>query len=123
MKIIFHFNIFLIFTLVFTCVKNANSNETSASALSSQEVENSDLRKGFQFVYLVANSFIDAIKINYPNEIFSSNTTIKSFKELEENFLAYLNTSDWKDYFDKVNKKFVSLFFKYPVIDPNLLKN
>ena len=96
------FNILLVQSIFY--FKTVNSNEISASALSSQEVENSELRKGFQFVYSIANSFIDLIKINFPEDLFSSNesSNIINSNELEDKFLNYLSTADWKSYFNKV---------------------
>ncbi len=97
-------NILLILSVSY--IRTVHSNEISASALSSQEVENSELRKGFQFVYSIANSFIDIININFPEDLFSSinGSNIISSNELEDKFLNYFNTADWKGYFNKVTK-------------------
>jgi hypothetical protein len=90
------------FLLIFLTTNVKSTTIETSSALSTQEVENSDLRKGFQFVYSIANTFIDFIEINLPDEIFSSSneSTIK-YTEFTDNLSNYFS-SNWKSYSKKV---------------------
>lgn len=92
-----NFKVFFIFTIVLISFLSAVSS-TDASNVSPSSIDKSNLRKGFEFIFSTANSFIDAIKINIPNEILPSNVTTITQSELTDNLSKYFNS----DYFNKI---------------------
>ena len=104
MRIRQNLNIYVLLFIIL-CSNTVRSNEL-ASALSSQEVENSDLRKGFQFVYSIANSFVDLFEIKYPNDLSEFNNITVTLEYFTENWKSYL-TDNWKDIFNKVDFVFL----------------
>ena len=81
----------------------ANASETSN--VPNSVIQNSNIRNGFQFIFSTANSFIDSIKINIPNEIFPLTASTITIEDLEKNFENYFKSKDSTVYFNKVTIK------------------
>lgn len=103
-------NIFLSICVYFAiayCISGETTTTTSSSSsnshLNSQLIDNSDLRKGFQPVYHLSNSFIDLLKINYPSQIFFKNDTLIKLDDFTKALADYYTSNDVMGYVKKVS--------------------